>query len=34
MIQKVAVEGTENVLKAMDKNAKIVFPSTHVVFEV
>ena len=33
MIQKVAVEGTENVLKAMDKNAKIIFPSTHVVFE-
>ena len=32
MIKKVAVEGTENVLKSMNTNAKIIFPSTHVVF--
>ena len=30
---KTAIEGTANVLKAMNTNAKIVFPSTHVVFE-
>ena len=30
---KTAIEGTANVLKAMNKNKKIVFPSTHVVFE-
>ena len=28
-----AIEGTANVLKAMNDNATIVFPSTHVVFE-
>ena len=32
-IKKVAIEGTENVLKSMNENATIVFPSTHVVFE-
>ena len=32
-IIKVAVEGTANVLNSMNSNAKIVFPSTHVVFE-
>ena len=32
-IKKVAIEGTENVLKSMNVNATIVFPSTHVVFE-
>ena len=32
-IKKVAIEGTENVLKSMNDNATIVFPSTHVVFE-
>ena len=32
-IKKVAVEGTENILKSMNENATIVFPSTHVVFE-
>jgi nucleoside-diphosphate-sugar epimerase/dTDP-4-dehydrorhamnose 3,5-epimerase-like enzyme/SAM-dependent methyltransferase len=33
LVKKVAIKGTENVLKSMNKNAKIVFPSTHVVFE-
>jgi nucleoside-diphosphate-sugar epimerase/dTDP-4-dehydrorhamnose 3,5-epimerase-like enzyme/SAM-dependent methyltransferase len=32
-IKKVAIGGTENVLKSMNENATIVFPSTHVVFE-
>ena len=32
-IKKVAIEGTENVLSSMKKDALIVFPSTHVVFE-
>ena len=32
-IKKVAIEGTENVLKSMNVNSTIVFPSTHVVFE-
>ena len=30
---KVAINGTQNVLDCMSKNALIVFPSTHVVFE-
>ena len=30
---KVAIEGTANVLKSMNTEATIVFPSTHVVFE-
>jgi len=30
---KVAIEGTANVLKSMNTDATIVFPSTHVVFE-
>jgi len=30
---KVAIEGTTNVLRSMNINATIVFPSTHVVFE-
>ena len=30
---KVAIEGTTNVLKSMNAEATIVFPSTHVVFE-
>ena len=33
LTKKVAIEGTGNVLQAMNKNAMIVFPSTHVVFE-
>ena len=32
-IKLVAVEGTQNILNAMNKNCKIIFPSTHVVFE-
>jgi len=30
---KVAIEGTTNILRSMNINATIVFPSTHVVFE-
>ena len=33
LTEKVAVEGTANILKLMNANATIVFPSTHVVFE-
>jgi len=33
LIQKVAVDGTENVLNSMNEDATIIFPSTHVVFE-
>jgi nucleoside-diphosphate-sugar epimerase/quercetin dioxygenase-like cupin family protein len=32
-IKLVAVEGTQNILNAMNKNCKIIFPSTHVVYE-
>ena len=32
-IKLVAVEGTQNILNAMNENCKIIFPSTHVVFE-
>ena len=33
LIEKVAIEGTDNILSSMNKNATIIFPSTHVVFE-
>tara|TARA_X000000368_G_C23044852_1_gene718694 strand:- start:43 stop:2586 length:2544 start_codon:yes stop_codon:yes gene_type:complete len=33
LVKKVAVEGTANILKSMNDDATIVFPSTHVVFE-
>ncbi len=33
LIKATAIEGTQNVLDAMKKNAKIIFPSTHVIFE-
>ncbi len=33
MIKKVAIDGTKNILDSMNANAKIIFPSTHVVFE-
>ena len=33
LIKATAVDGTQNVLDAMSKNAKIIFPSTHVIFE-
>ena len=32
-IQKIAIEGTNNVLDAMSDKSKIIFPSTHVIFE-
>ncbi|MDC0450236.1 NAD-dependent epimerase/dehydratase family protein [Pelagibacteraceae bacterium] len=32
-IKLVAEEGTQNILDAIDKNCKIIFPSTHVVYE-
>jgi nucleoside-diphosphate-sugar epimerase/dTDP-4-dehydrorhamnose 3,5-epimerase-like enzyme/SAM-dependent methyltransferase len=32
-IAKVAIEGTNNVLNLMPKDAKIIFPSTHVIFD-
>ena len=32
-IRSIAIEGTNNILKSMPKNFKIIFPSTHVVFE-
>ena len=33
LIHKVGVEGTKNILELANKKAKIIFPSTHVVFE-
>ena len=32
-IKSIAVEGTKNVLNSIPKKCKIIFPSTHVVFE-
>ena len=32
-IKKIAIEGTNNVLDAMSNKSKIIFPSTHVIFE-
>ena len=32
-IKNVAIEGTSNILESMSSNAKIIFPSTHVIFE-
>jgi len=32
-IEKVAIDGTKNVLNLMPKDAKIIFPSTHVIFD-
>jgi len=32
-IRNIAIDGTINVLKFLNKNCKIIFPSTHVVFE-
>ena len=32
-IKKVALEGTENIINCIPKNCKLIFPSTHVVFE-
>ncbi len=33
LIKQVAIDGTANVLSSMNKDATIIFPSTHVVFE-
>jgi nucleoside-diphosphate-sugar epimerase/quercetin dioxygenase-like cupin family protein len=33
LIRATAVDGTQNVIDAMKNNAKIIFPSTHVIFE-
>ena len=32
-IKEIAIEGTKNILKLSKKDVKIIFPSTHVVFE-
>ena len=32
-IQSYAIDGTNNILKAIQKKCKIIFPSTHVIFE-
>jgi len=32
-IRSVAIDGTNNVLKSIPQNCKIIFPSTHVIFE-
>ena len=33
LIRKTGVEGTKNIIKYSNKNVKIIFPSTHVIFE-
>ncbi len=33
LIKKTAIDGTQNIIDAMKKDAKIIFPSTHVIFE-
>tara|TARA_B100000579_G_scaffold214308_1_gene175261 strand:- start:91 stop:2640 length:2550 start_codon:yes stop_codon:yes gene_type:complete len=32
-IRKIAIEGTNNILDAISSNCKIIFPSTHVIYE-
>ena len=32
-IKTVAIDGTNNILNSISKNCKIIFPSTHVIFE-
>ena len=32
-IKKIAVEGTSNILEGIPNDCKIIFPSTHVIFE-
>ena len=32
-IKKIAIDGTDNVLKAISDKCKIIFPSTHVIYE-
>ena len=33
IIKKTSIDGTENILNSMNSQAKIIFPSSHVVFE-
>ena len=33
LIKKTAIDGTQNILDVMREDAKIIFPSTHVIFE-
>ncbi|QZP17291.1 NAD-dependent epimerase/dehydratase family protein [Methylophilales bacterium] len=33
LIAEVGIDGTNNVIKSLPKNAKLIFPSTHVVYE-
>ncbi|WP_435189583.1 NAD-dependent epimerase/dehydratase family protein [Pseudothioglobus sp. nBUS_23] len=33
LIEEVGITGTRNVINSMSKNAKLIFPSTHVVYE-
>jgi len=33
MITKVGIEGTKNIIKSVSKHTKLIFPSTHVVYE-
>ncbi len=33
LIEKTAIDGTMNIINAVDKNCKILFPSSHVVFD-
>ena len=32
-VKQIGIDGTKNVIKYANKNAKIIFPSTHVVYE-
>ena len=32
-IKKIAIEGTNNILNAIPQKCKIIFPSTHVIYE-
>ena len=32
-IKKVAIEGTNNILNSIPQKCKVIFPSTHVIFE-
>ena len=33
LVSKVGIKGSQNIINLASKNAKIIFPSTHVVFE-
>ena len=33
LITEVGIDGTKNIIKSLPKNAKLIFPSTHVVYE-